>query len=200
MSNLNEEDIVESQETKGLFEVRLQKIPVFNQETGEEIRTDKQYTVCNKVISSENYPCYDERTARELCETLNNLTMDYNLDKSLPEPKLSNEVTELAHRINSKQTKLHELQNAIQYELSCELAYNKKCNDIKLHPDKVKEALELSKNPTEKQITAFCEEQFEKEFTYLKIAKTNTSLINKQIDLINDYISLERYILRMALK
>lgn len=181
------------------YKVKLLKIPVFN-ETDEEIGFDEKYSVCSNIIGKESYPCYDKETADELCETLNNLTKSYNLTKSLPETRLSIECNELAGRVNAKQSKLHELQIAIEHELVCELVYNKKCNDVKLHPEKVKEALELSKNPTEKQITAFCEEQFEKEFTDLKIAKTNVSFINKQIDLLNDYISLERYVIRKELK
>ena len=184
------------------YEVKLLKIPVFDQETGEEIGEDEQYTVCNKNISSENYSCYDKRTADDLCETLNQLTGGYNLNKTLPEPasiKNDSIVYDLSQRINEKQEKLNDLQNAIEHELVCELNYTEKCNDIRLHPDRVKEALELSKAPTEKQITAYCEQTFKKEFTALKIAKTNTSLINKQIDLINDYISLEKYIIRKEL-
>ena len=185
------------------YEVKLLKIPVFNQETGEEIRTDEQYHVCNKIISSENYPCYDKTTADNLCETLNTLTASYSLNKTLPEPALIKNdsiVYNLASRINEKQTKLNELQNAIEHELVCELTYMEKCNNIRLHPEQVKEALELTKAPTEKQITAYCEETFKKEHTNLKIAKTEVSFINKQIDLLNDYISLEKYLIRKELQ
>ena len=181
------------------YEVRLLKIPVFDQETGEEIR-DEQYTVCNKIIGSENYPCYNKTTADELCETLNCLTNDYSLNKRLPAPRKSLECHELAEKINEKQEKLNDLQHAMEHELVCELTYAEKCNNIRLHPEQVKEALELTKAPTEKQITAYCEKICKKEYTNLKIAKTNVTFINKQIDLINDYISLEKYILRKELK
>ena len=186
------------------YEVRLLKIPVFDQETGEEIREDEKYHVCNKIIGSENYPCYDKDTADELCETLNCLTNDYSLNKTLPAHKtgmvIGDNCFELAERIHEKQEKLNELQNAMEHELVCELAYLEKSNHIKLHSDEVKEALNLSKNPTEKQIQAYCEETYKKEYTNLKIAKTNVTFINKQIDLINDYISLEKYILRKELR
>lgn len=185
------------------YEVKLLKIPVFDQETGKEIRTDEQYHVCNKIISSENYPCYDKDTADELCETLNCLTNDYSLNKTLPAYKtgmvIGENCFELAERIHEKNEKLNDLQKAMEHELTCELTYTEKCNNIRLHPEQVKEALELTKAPTEKQITAYCEETYKKEYTNLKIAKTNVTFINKQIDLINDYISLEKYILRKEL-
>ena len=183
-----------------MYEVKLLKIPVFDQETGDETGTDEKYHVCSKIIGNESYPCYDKDTADELCETLNCLTNDYSLNKTLPASRKSLECHELAGRINEKQTKLNELQHAMEHELTCELTYTEKCNNIRLHPEQVKEALELTKAPTEKQITAYCEETYKKEYTNLKIAKTNVTFINKQIDLINDYISLEKYILRKELK
>ena len=70
------------------YEVKLLKIPVFDQETGEKIREDEQYHVCNKIISKETYPCYNKTTADELCETLNCLTNDYSLNKTLPAHKV----------------------------------------------------------------------------------------------------------------
>ena len=68
-----------------MYEVKLLKIPVFDQETGDETGTDEKYHVCSKIIGSENYPCYDETTANELCEYLNTLTSDYSLNKTLPQ-------------------------------------------------------------------------------------------------------------------
>ena len=186
-----------------MYEVKLSKIPVIDQETGEEIREYEQYSVCSKFITNEKYICYDETAANELCESLNTLTCDYGLNKTLPQYTSfidGSIFNNLGEKINDKNTKLNELQNAIEHELVCEFKYNEKCNEIKLHPNIVKEALELSKNPTEKQIIAYCETTYEKEYKNWKIAKTNTSLITKQIDLINDYISLEKYIIRMELK
>lgn len=207
MSNLNENDIAKYQETKGQFEVRLLKFPVFNQETGEEIREDEQYTVCSKYFGSENYPCYDERTANELCDFMNVLTRKCNLDDELPEhvniddlQLEGNDLFEnLALKINEKHELIRKLQEAKNHELACKIDYTHKTNQIKLNPDTVKEKLELSKNPTEKQINAYCEEKYQREFEIYTIAKANTSLLNTKLDLINDYISLEKYIIRMRL-
>lgn len=67
------------------YEVRLLKIPVFDQETGAEIREDETYTVCNKNKGSENYPCYDKDAAETLCAFLNDLFLPKEaLDCSAP--------------------------------------------------------------------------------------------------------------------
>lgn len=210
MSNLNEQDIAEYVEnkTKGFYEVKLLKIPVFDQETGEEIREDEQYTVCSKYIGCESYPCYDKRTAIELCDYLNILTKKCDLDDELPkEIQLDmlqlegNEVFEnLAIKINEKNKLMDKIQTAKNHELACKIDYTHKCNQIKLHPEHVKEKLELSKTPTEKQVNAYCEEKYSREFNMLTVAKANTSLLNQKLDLINDCISLEKYIIRMMLK
>lgn len=202
MSNLNTEDIAVYQEAGGLYKV--EEIEICGYENGEEIPPQKWWAVSNKLFpEKECYECRNLEVANELCEELNSLTRRYGLNKILPEPAgipMMNDCYNLAHRINEKQDKLNDYQTALEHELVCERRYNEKCNEVKLHPDIVKEKLELSKAPTEKQITAYCEETFKKEFTNWKIAKTNTSLISKQIDLINDYISLEKYILRKELK
>jgi len=202
MSNLNEQDLAkwhEKQERKGLFEVKLLKIPVFHPETGEEIREDEQYTVCSKTIGSLNYPCYDKRTADELCSHLNTLTSDLMLNKTLPKELLlidDCEVYDLGKTINEKHVKLEELATAIEHELNCELSYIHRSNSIKLYPEKIKEELGLSKLPTEKQTQAYIEEKLSFEFDMWKIAKGNTSLIRQQLDYINDRVSFEKYSLR----
>lgn len=207
MSNLNEKDIAKYQETNGNFEVKILKIPVHNLETGEEIRIDERYAVCPKYIGGISYPCYDEETAIELCDYMNILTRKCNLDEELPVPVNidnlqleGNDLFEnLALKINEKHELIRKLQEAKNHELACKIDYTHKTNQIKLNPDTVKEKLELSKNPTEKQINAYCEEKYKREFELYTVAKANTSLLNTKLDLINDYISLEKYIIRMRL-
>lgn len=207
MSNLNEQDIAEyiENKTKGFYEVKLLKIPVFDQETGAEIRTDEQYTVCNKNISSENYPCYDKHAAMELCDQLNKLTNDLLLNQKLPEPLTLNNsevspITTLAIMINNKGEKLEELRTAINHEVSCELTYLHRSNALKLKPEEIQKELGLKKLPTEKQTTAFIEEKLARKFDLWKIAKANTALIKQQLSLIEDRISLEKYAIRLELK
>lgn len=200
MSNLNTDDIVEIYEDAGGL-YKVEEIEICGYEDGEEIPSSNWWAVANKLFpEKECYECRNLEVANKLCEELNSLTRRYGLNKILPEPRKSLECRELAERINEKHCKLNDYQTALEHELVCERRYNEKCNDVKLHPDIVKEKLELSKAPTEKQINAYCEETYEKEFINWKIAKANTSLISKQIDLINDYISLEKYILRKELK
>lgn len=203
MSIYEPEDIARweaKQMTMELFEVKLLKIPVFD-DAGAEIREDEQYTVCNKHVGSHSYPCYDERTAKELCEYLNSLTADLMLEQKLPAPlELENIISDfepLAKLLNEKQSKLEELRTAINHELVCELDYLHESNQIKLDHNKIKEDLELSKMPTEKQINAYAEENLTHEYDLWKIAKANTSLIKQQLDLINDRISFEKYVLRL---
>ena len=119
---------------------------------------------------------------------LNEIMVDNNAELSLED------------RITEKRNLLKLLQIAMEDELKAEINYLNKCNKVKLSPDHVKETLKLSRNPTEKQVQAFYENLYNAEFTAYKIAKANISLINKQIDLLNDYISLERYVIRKELK
>lgn len=202
MSNLNTEDIAVYQDPSGLYKV--EEIEIYGYENGEEIPPQKWWSVVNRLFpEKECYECRNLEVANKLCEELNCITRSYQLDVTLPEPAevpMMNDCYNLSQRINEKQSKLNDYQTALKHELVCERRYNEKWNEVKLHPDKVKEAYELSKAPTEKQITAYCEETYTKEFTQWKIAKANTGLISKQIDLINDYISLEKYILRKELK
>ena len=109
----------------------------------------------------------------------------------------NSDVYDLGAIINVKHIKLEELAMAIEHELSCELTYIHCSNTIRLQPDKIKEELELSKAPTEKQIQAYIEEKHAAEFDMWKIAKANTSLLRQQLDYINDRISYEKHSIRM---
>lgn len=108
-------------------------------------------------------------------------------------------ITTLAIMINNKQDKLMELEKAIDSELDLELTYLHKANEWRLSPAKIKEQENLSKLPTEKQITAFVETYLKKDYNAWKTAKANTSMIRQQLDLINDRISLEKYAIRLEL-
>ena len=186
----------------GLFEVKRLKIPVFNNETGEEIREAEQYTVCSKLFGSHNYPCYDEDTARDLCNTMNLITSDLMLNEPILPENLNlklitvDDLYNLGDMINAKHIKLEELSTALNHELTCELNYLHKSNELKLKQDMIKEELGLSKNPTEKQVNAYIENTLSLEYDLWKIAKANTSLIRQQLDYINDRISFEKYCLR----
>lgn len=211
MSNLNEDDIAEYQEkTKnyGLYEV--EQVEILGYENGKKIEPSTWWAVSNRLFPElECYECRNKEVADSLCWELNQLTRDHGLNSELPKPYLLEAMRfdekthifeSLASRINEKHELLEKIRKAKNHELTCELDYLHKCNEVKLHPDNVKDSLELSKNPTEKQIQAYCENTYQKEFQLWKIAKEDSSLLNKQLDLINDYLSLEKYIIRMRLK
>jgi len=120
------------------------------------------------------------------------------LDKIISTGEVS-PVTTLAIMINNKQDKLNELKAAVNSELSLKLTYLHKSNAVRLDPD-LKDTIGLSKNPTEKQVQAYIENTYEEDYQLMKIAEENTKLIKRQLELIDDRISLEKYAIRLELK
>lgn len=205
MSVYDTEDIAkweDKQMTKrGFFQVEEVEILNFD-ENGNETHAEKWWAVSSKLDVVNNcYPCKDKETAEELCIQMNLLTADLMLEQTLPAPltleNIIGDFEPLATLLNEKQEKLEQLRIAINRELVCELDYLHESNQLKLNPNQIKEDLELSKMPTEKQIAAYVEENLTHEYDFWKIAKANTSLIRQQLDLINDRISFEKYVLRM---
>ena len=96
---------------------------------------------------------------------------ELNLEKVVNTTGEVSPVTTLSIMINNKHDKLEELQKAV--------------ND---------------KNPTEKQTQAYIENTYKEDFDALKIAEENTKLIKRQLDLIDDRISLEKYAIQLELK
>lgn len=108
-------------------------------------------------------------------------------------------VTTLSIMINNKQDKLEELRAAINDEINLKLTYLHKSNNIRIKHD-LKEILGLSKVPTEKQVQAYIDTELRDDFELLKIAEANTKLIKRQLNLIDDRISLEKYVIQLELK
>ena len=113
-------------------------------------------------------------------------------DVSDAEVVFAKKFTEL---LNDKQEKIKELKDAVNSETTLKLELLHKSNEIKLHPDDVKEKLGLSKLPTEKQIQAHIDETYKELTDDLELAKQNTSLIRKDLEFIDDCISANKYIL-----
>lgn len=109
-------------------------------------------------------------------------------------------VTNFKELLDEKEAKIQELKDAVNSETSLKLKLLHKSNDVKLHPDKVKEAYELSKAPTEKQIQAYIDETYKDLTDDYELAKQNTSLIRKDLELIDNRISFEKYVLQLELK
>ena len=201
MSNLNQEDIYEYQKrtTTGLFQV--EEVEIIDVDDGEEKDLGKWWAVSMKIDPT--LACYEVRNkqvAEDLCRELNLLTHDFMFDKTLPEPVRAeftdSEFYYLANIINDKHNKLDELAISIENELKIELEYQHKANTLRLNPEHIKEDLQLTKLPTEKQINAYIENTLARQYDLWKIAKAHTSLIRQQLDYINDRISFEKYCLR----
>ena len=186
-----------------LFEVEEVDIEDYDDE-GNLIDIKSWWSVTNRLIPEHSYPLRNKEVAENLCEYLNTVICEYALPENVPEKLdlflMNGSVKDLGEKINEKRELLKTIHIAKAHELSFELDYLHKCNKIKLNPEEVKAKLELSKNPTEKQINAYCEETYERELQDWKVAKTTVSLLNKQLELLDDMISFEKYVIRKELK
>lgn len=109
-------------------------------------------------------------------------------------------VTNFDKLLDEKEAKIKELKDAINSETSLKLELLHKSNKVKLNPDKVKEEYELSKAPTEKQIQAYIDEKYPELTDDYELSKQNTMLIRKDLELIDNRISFEKYVLQLELK
>lgn len=102
--------------------------------------------------------------------------------------------------LDEKQKKLKDLKDAVNSETTLKLELLHKSNEIKLHPEDVKEKLGLSKLPTEKQIQAHIDEEYKELTDDLELAKQNTSLVRKDLEFIDDCISVKKYLSKLVLR
>lgn len=102
--------------------------------------------------------------------------------------------------LKRKREKLDELRDAVNSETSLKLELLHKSNNVRLNPGTVKEEYELNKAPTEKQIQAYIDETYSDLTDDYELAKQNTSLIRKELELIDNEISFEKYALQLELK
>lgn len=107
------------------------------------------------------------------------------------------EITQkIDEKLREKHTKLDELKDAVNSETTLKLKLLHKANQVKLNPNIVKEKYELSKTPTEKQIQAYIDETYSNLTDEYEIAKQNTMLIKKELEFIDDVLSVNKIILR----
>ena len=99
-------------------------------------------------------------------------------------------------KLREKRDKLAELKDAVNSETSLKLKLLDKANQVKVNPNIVKEKYELSKAPTEKQIQAYIDETYSDLTDEYEIAKQNTMLIKKELEFIDDVLSVNKIILR----
>lgn len=107
------------------------------------------------------------------------------------------EITQkIDEKLVEKRTKLDELKDAVNSETTLKLKLLHKANQVKLNPNIVKEKYELSKTPTEKQIQAYIDETYSNLTDEYELAKQNTMLIKKELEFIDDVLSVNKIILR----
>lgn len=111
-----------------------------------------------------------------------------------------NAVWDFDKLLQDKEEKIKELKDAVNSEVSLKLELAHKANKVRLNPDMVKEKYELSKSPTEKQIQAYIDEEYPALTDTYELAKQNTSLIRKDLELLDNRISLEKYVLQFKVK
>ena len=103
-------------------------------------------------------------------------------------------------KLDEKRKKLSELKDAVNSETTLKLKLLHKANQVRLNPNIVKEKYELTKAPTEKQIQAYIDETYSDLTDDYELAKQNTSLIKKDLELLDIQISFEKYVLQMELR
>jgi len=111
-----------------------------------------------------------------------------------------NAVWDFDKLLQDKEEKIKELKDAVNSEVSLKLELAHKANKVRLNPDMVKEEYELSKTPTEKQIQAYIDEEYSELTDDYELAKQNVSLIRKDLELLDNRISLEKYVLQFKVK
>ena len=111
-----------------------------------------------------------------------------------------NAVWDFDKLLQDKEEKIKELKDAVNSEVSLKLELAHKANEVRLNPDMVKEEYELSKTPTEKQIQAYIDEKYSSLTDDYELAKQNVSLIRKDLELLDNRISLEKYVLQFKVK
>ncbi len=108
----------------------------------------------------------------------------------------------LGKLLNMKKEKIDELNDAVNSEVSLRLDYEHKYNQLLLSSDltdKVKEATGESR-PTSKMKEAYIVEELKTEYDDLELAKSNTSLIRKDLEYIDNIISAEKYALQLQMR
>ena len=95
--------------------------------------------------------------------------------------------------LTEKEKLLKTLNIAINEQVSLKNEYMVKSNLLRLHPDKIKEDLELSKAATEKQQQAYIDDKLKDLLQNLKISDENVKSWKRELDLLDDKISLEKF-------
>lgn len=101
--------------------------------------------------------------------------------------------------INEKNNLLTILSNSVNEYVTYKNQYVVKSNELRLNPEKIQEELGLSKAATEKQQQAYIDTQLKRQVQELIIADEYIKVLKRDIELIDDKISLEKYRLKFIL-
>lgn len=121
----------------------------------------------------------------EVCE-------NYTPKENNLEGVIQAEINNISLLVNKKQDLIQELTQAIEEETRVTLEYDHKYNDKLLNTD-FKEVLQESR-PNKDQKEAHIVESLKELYDAKEIAIANTKLLRKQLELIDDRISLEKTI------
>ncbi|MBQ2613518.1 MAG: hypothetical protein IJG19_06570 [Methanobrevibacter sp.] len=99
----------------------------------------------------------------------------------------------LSELITEKSEALNTLNIAVNEHVRLKNEYIVNSNSLRLKPDEIKEELGLNKVPTEKQQQAYIDDQLQDLVQELRISEENVNSWKREVDLLNDKISLEKY-------
>lgn len=99
----------------------------------------------------------------------------------------------LSELITEKSEALNTLNIAVNEHVRLKNEYIVNSNSLRLKPDEIKEELGLNKVPTEKQQQAYIDDQLQDLVQELRISEENVKSWKREVDLLNDKISLEKY-------
>lgn len=100
---------------------------------------------------------------------------------------------ELTELINEKAEALNTVNIAVNEYVRLKNKYIIKSNELRLQPDQIKEELGLNKPTTEKQQQAYIDDKLHDLVQDIRIAEENVKSWKREVDLLNDKISLEKY-------
>ena len=101
--------------------------------------------------------------------------------------------------IKEKSEALNTVNIAVNEHVRLKNEYLLKSNEWIIKPDKIKEELGLSRAPTEKQTRAFIDDKFSDLVQDLNIAEENVKSWKREVDILNDKITAERYRIKILM-
>ena len=115
-----------------------------------------------------------------------------NTTKPLNEISFDEVTQDLEKHIKEKSEALNTINIAVNEYVRLKNEYVTKSNKLRINTD-FKEAMNLSKAATEKQHPTYIDDQLKDLVQDIRIAEENVKSWKREVDLLNDKISLEKY-------